>query len=358
LSNSSKPHLRRRRQSIIGVAIKAFIGLVIIVLVGVAGVGIYGVMAIGATSSSSTETLIFTIDKGDTVDTIAEKLKSAGLIEQPLLFRALVKYRGVESQLQAGEFEIRRDMSMDQLLTTFEHAPVKAVTFTIPEGLRATEIAEILAKTGLTTKDEFMNQVQNGSFDYDFLKDRPDKTSLEGYLFPDTYKVPADYKAVDIVDMMLRNFDDKLTPTMRDAIAKKDLTIYQVVTMASIVEREAVVSSERPTIASVYYNRLAKDMLLQADPTIQYAVGKEGAWWKKDLSQEDLAVDSLYNTYRYNGLPPGPICNPGLASLEAAVAPDQTGYLYFVAKGDGSHVFAETLDEHNANVQKYQQGQQ
>jgi UPF0755 protein len=199
-----------------------------------------------------------------------------------------------------------------------------------------------------------------GDFDHDFLADRPEGvTSLEGFLFPDTYEFPSDATARDVIARMLDTFGQRFTPELREQARAQGLTVYQAVTLASIVEREAVLPEERPIIASVFLNRLRAGMHLNADPTVQYALGYQGeghGWWKRPLLLEDLEVDSPYNTYRHVGLPPGPICNPGLAALEAVVNPADTRYLYFVANdvaGDGSHVFAETLEEHNANIAKY-----
>jgi UPF0755 protein len=201
-----------------------------------------------------------------------------------------------------------------------------------------------------------------GATDYQegVLQGRPAGASLEGYLFPDTYYFDPHVTSHDIIDRLLRTFDQRFSADLRDAAQKQNLTVHQAVTLASIVEREAQVPDERPLIAAVYLNRLRLGMPLQADPTVQYAlaadpqsVAKYG-WWKRDLTLDDLHFKSPFNTYQNPGLPPGPIANPGLASIRAVANPANVKYLYFVAKGDGSHAFAETLDEHNRNVQKYQ----
>jgi len=181
-------------------------------------------------------------------------------------------------------------------------------------------------------------------------------------LFPDTYRTPPGTTARELINQMLQNFGQKFTSQMRQQAAARGLTVHQVVTLASIVEREAVVASERPTIAGVFFNRLAADMPLQADATVQYAKAEQDAsalatsYWPADLSIADLDIDSPYNTYRNRGLPPGPICCPGLASIKAVLESPPTDYYYYVAKGDGSHVFAKTLEEHNQNVAKYHTG--
>ena len=196
-----------------------------------------------------------------------------------------------------------------------------------------------------------------------FLADRPagSPTDLEGFLFPDTYQFPKDSEATRVVSIMLQNWDRRVSADLREKAAARGLTLYEVVTLASIVEREAVVDGERPTIAGVYLNRLAREMRLEADPTVQYALGRDattGRWWTPLTIDQVQNTDSPYNTYRVGGLPPGPICNPGLASIRAVANPEQTDYLYFVANkraGDGSHIFALTFDEHLANVRQYGQ---
>ncbi|MDH4208981.1 MAG: endolytic transglycosylase MltG, partial [Anaerolineae bacterium] len=183
-------------------------------------------------------------------------------------------------------------------------------------------------------------------------------SSLEGYLFPETYRIPADYDAAAVLDLLLITFGERFSPEMRQAAADKGLTVHEVVTLASIVEREAVLPEERPIIASVYLNRLAQGMYLQSDPTVQYALGYQeetDQWWKIPMSlEEDVQVDSPYNTYMYPGLPPGPLCSPGLASIEAVLEPAETPYFFFFSKFDGSHAFAETYEEHLRNQEQYQ----
>ncbi len=206
----------------------------------------------------------------------------------------------------------------------------------------------------------FLDALHNGHYSYDFPQNEPPGAGLEGYLFPDTYEFPAQNKPEDVVNLMLKDFGQRLTPDLRQAIAGQGLTIHQAVTLASIVEREAQVPAEQPIIASVFENRMKIGMPLQADPTVQFALSQDPksvaqfGLWKGDLTYDDLAVDSPYNTYAHTGLPPGPIANPGLGALQAVAHPAQTNYLYFVAKGDGSHAFAATYDEQLANIAKYQ----
>ncbi len=303
----------------------------------------------------------FTIFPGETAAQIAQRLESEGLIRDAGLFRALLRVRGVDTQLEAGDYQLRRNMTMTEIMDTLQHGKPPTVILTIPEGWRAEQIAALLAENGIANPDSFLRLVRTGAgFDHDFLADRPEGvTSLEGYLFPDTYEIATDATAADVIDRMLATFGQRFTPEMREKARAQGLSIHEAVTLASIVEREAQVPEERALIAGVFHNRLQAGMHLNADPTVQYALGYQedaGQWWKRPLYLEDLKVDSPYNTYTHVGLPPGPICNPGLAALQAVVEPAETDYFYFVANdvaGDGSHVFAKTLEEQNANIEKY-----
>lgn len=303
----------------------------------------------------------FTILPGETATQIAQRLADERLIRDANLFRALLRVRGVDTQLEAGDYQLRRNMSMGEIMAILQHGRPPTVTLTIPEGWRAEQIAGLLKAKGLADPGEFLELVRTGAgFDHDFLSDRSEGvTSLEGYLFPDTYEFEPDATAADLVDRMLTTFGERFTEEMRGQAKAQGLSIHAAVTLASIIEREAQAPDERAVIASVFHNRLEAGMHLNADPTVQYALGyreDSGQWWKRPLYLEDLEVDSPYNTYVHLGLPPGPICNPGVAALRAAVKPAETEYYYFVANdvaGDGSHVFAETLEEHNANIEKY-----
>jgi UPF0755 protein len=224
------------------------------------------------------------------------------------------------------------------------------------------EVANYLATLGLVNfnKDTFVKLAREGKFDYAFLKDRPKNAppSLEGYLLPETYNVPFDMATDSLLVVILDTFNQRVTDALRQKAAAQKTTLYEAVTLAAIVEREAVVDSERPIIASVFLNRIKKKMYLQSDSTAQYAMGYQTAtkqWWKSPVTMDELTnVNSPYNTYRVAGLPPGPICNPSLASIAGAIEPAQTDYLFFFAKGDGTHVFAKTYEEHLQNQQKYQ----
>ncbi|MCL5959115.1 MAG: endolytic transglycosylase MltG [Chloroflexi bacterium] len=303
----------------------------------------------------------FEIKEGETATTIADRLQKQGIISSAFMFRVLAQLRGADSQLTVGKYELRRNMTTNEVIDKLREARLLAARITTIEGWRAEEIADLIERKGVARREEFLSLVRQAIFDFDFLKGRPRGASLEGYLFPDTYDIPKGATATDVTRTMLATFDKRFDSSLRQKGAASDLTLHQVVTLASIVEREAVVAGERPLIAGVFLNRIKLEMPLQADATVQYAItgpapGPLTDYWKKALTTRDLQVDSPYNTYRVKGLPPGPIANPGLASLMAVVEPQKTDYLYFVAKNDGSHAFARTLEEHNQNVAKYREG--
>ena len=312
---------------------------------------------IESSASGDSTPLLFTIAPGETAVTIATRLERAGLIRDAVLFRLLVRYRGVDGQLEAGDYRLRPNMSLQEIVNALQSGRPSETTTTIPEGWRAEEIAETLEERGLVKAEEFVGTVREGEFEYDFLSDRPEGISLEGYLFPDTYGVPPDFEAAQIIDMMLANFARRFTAEMRQEAARRGMSIHEVLTVASLVEREARIPEERPIIASIYLNRLEVGWLLESDATAQYALGYQewtGQWWKSPISLEEMTqIHSPYNTYLYPGLPPGPICNPGLASIQAVINPAETNYLFLYHKGDGSHAFAETYEEHLENQRRY-----
>lgn len=315
-------------------------------------------------AGTSKATVRFVVAPGETAAQIADRLEQQGLITNASLFRLYIRHEGIDARLEAGEFELSPSMTMPEIAAALQEARIQEVTLTIPEGLRAEEVAELLQQAEVTDSASFLALVRSGDVpgldlgEYDFLSDRPAGASLEGYLFPDTYRFPLRAQPAEVLRIFLDNFGRRVTPELRQEAAARNLSLYSVLTLASIVEREAVRADERPLIASVYLNRLAHNMFLNADPTVQYAMGYQpdtGKWWKSPLTLEEYNnVISPYNTYLNPGLPPGPICSPGLSAIEAVIRPAETDYLYFVATGDGSHAFARTPEEHQANVERYQ----
>jgi UPF0755 protein len=242
-------------------------------------------------------------------------------------------------------------MSIQDLSDLLQKARSSRYALTIPEGWRREEIATALEGLGLGfTAADFLEAAQQPPPAWSAAG--PSIRSLEGFLFPDTYQFDPGMTADEAVSLMVGNLEGRLSDTLNEGFDGQGLTPFEALTLASIVEREAVVASERPLIASVFLNRLALGIPLQADPTVQYAIApRSGVWWPSPLSGSDLGVQSPYNTYVFEGLPPGPIANPGMASLESVAAPAQTGYLFFRAACDGSgrHLFAATFEEHAAN---------
>lgn len=315
-------------------------------------------------ASTDDKPRIFSIESGETALSVATRLEEEGFITDAALFRRYMGYNGIDQRLAAGAFEISPAMTMVEIADRLQRARYEEITFTVPEGMRAEEVAELLDVKGVMDGTAFLAMVQGGSAsaraigEYDWLPGG--LTTLEGYLFPDTYRLPVPAQPSDLLQRMLDNFEAKVIEPNLAAGSGRGLE--QVVIMASIVEREAPRADERPTVASVYWNRISGacsnetgGAYLQADPTVQYAAGRPGEWWWKPPSVEAYqTVQSPYNTYLRPGLPPTAIASPGLSAIEAAVRPADTKYCFFVATGDGGHVFATTLAEHQQNIGQYQ----
>lgn len=309
-------------------------------------------------SNEATE-VPFTIESGESALSVGEKLQSLGLIGDANLFKQFMRYNNLDVSIEAGDYTLRRNMNMMEIGSALQKASFEEVVVTVPEGWRAEQIAEMLTKEEIMDGSQFLAVVRAGvGVEHNLLFDRPAGQSYEGYLFPDTYRLPINAKPEDLITRMLDNLAAKLPANTFDLAGQQNLSFYQVLIMASIVEREAVIPAERPTIASVYLNRIAQNMYLQADPTVQYAMGYQpeaDQWWKTPVTLEEYSsINSPYNTYLNPGMPPGPIASPGIDSIIAVLEPADTNYLFFVAYGDGAHVFAETYEEHEQNVAVYQ----
>jgi len=287
---------------------------------------------------------------GSGVRAIGAKLVAAGIVPDTLTFRLALWSSGQARTLKAGEYRFDQAMSPIDVVRKLARGEVYAISVTFPEGLTVSDMAGIFQSHGFGPARSFVAAAQDASR---IAAVDPAATSLEGYLFPETYALSRHADAHQLVDLMVARFEQTLTPDLRRAAAARGLSVHALVTLASIVEKETGKADERPLVAAVYQNRLRLKMPLQCDPTVIYALQRAGRY-DGNLRRADLAVDSPYNTYRYPGLPPGPIAAPGRASLEAAAHPADAAYLYFVSRNDGTHVFAKTLEEHNRNVQKYQ----
>jgi UPF0755 protein len=309
--------------------------------------------------------ITFVIEPGQNANQISNNLVESGLLPEADLFRNYLRYKGYDSQLEAGIFEINPSLTIPQLASTLLRAQPQDIELVFLPGWRKEEMAEYLRviQPAKIEADEFEALVSGGNgldlSGYDFLSSLPENATLEGFLFPDSYRLPVDATAPQLIYMMLDNFNQRVTPAMRQSFGIQGLSVYDAVILASIVQREAVVADERPLMVGVFLNRLNAGMPLQADPTVQYALGyleDVGTWWKSPLSAEDLKIDTPYNTYLYPGLPPGPIANPGLTALEAVSSPERSDFLFFVAdctsENPGLHVFSRTFEEHLSHVNR------
>jgi UPF0755 protein len=294
----------------------------------------------------------FAIAPGEGVPSIVIRLEEVGLIRSAAAFRAYLVYTGLDTSIQAGNYTLSPAQSIVDIARELQDATPEQITFVILPGWRMEEIAVSLSTSGLNiSPDEFLAAARSAPPGLDFL---PASASSEGFLYPEVYILPRETTAEALVGEFLRNFSLHLTIDLREGFARQGLDVYQAVTLASIVQREAVVPDERAQIASVFYNRLRTDMKLDTDPTVQYALGfnaAQGTWWTNPLSAADLQFNSPYNTYIYTGLPPGPIANPSLSALQAVALPADTPYYFFRARCDGSglHNFAITFEEHLLN---------
>jgi UPF0755 protein len=305
---------------------------------------------------SASSKVTFQVSAGDTVTSVADRLQSDGLIDNALFFRLDGRLHNLGAKLKPGAYTLRKNMSVDEMVGALSLYRQKLIRITIPEGLRFEQMAAILQAHGIDAKS-FLQEARHPNLHFlnaTILNDKPASASLQGYLYPNTYFVPQHFSGKDFARTMVDQLDKAFTPPMRAQAHKNHWSDFQVLTLASIVEREARHESERPTIAGVYANRLRQGIGLFADPTVQYAVGTPKDWWPV-LSLAQLHVTSAYNTYQRKGLPPGPIANPGLLSIKAAVSPQKTKDMYFVAKGNtGYHAFAVTYAQQLQNQAKYQ----
>jgi len=287
---------------------------------------------------------------GTTVAGMAQRLADAGVVSDPMTFRIAARLSGADRQLQAGEYRFSEPMSAFQVVTKIAEGDVFTRPVTFPEGLTIKEMAVVFEKGGLGSSSAFEKAATNTTLAAGF---DPGARSLEGYLFPSTYALGRQAGADATVRAMVEAFDRAFDAELRAEAAARGMSVREVVTLASLIEKETAQAAERPIVSAVYHNRLKLRIPLQCDPTVVYALMRAGKW-TGNISKQDLQIKSPFNTYVYPGLPPGPIASPGRASIDAAIRPADVPYLYFVSRNDGTHVFAETLAEHNRNVQQWQ----
>ncbi len=289
------------------------------------------------------------IREGISTAEIADRLAEKDIIDSSLRFRLLARVYGYDDKFRPGAYTFTVGMSDEEVFEKLLTGEKKFVRFTVPEGFGVKEIAERLYNLDLADKDEFLKAAADFA-PYDYMRKRQNVFfAAEGFLFPDTYNVESDIDIEEILNLMAANFDDRLTPTMRVTAEKMGLSVYDLITLASLVEREVRYPEDRPIVAQVLLKRLKLNMPLQTDATLQYLMDTP----KVEVSIEDTQIDSPYNTYQHTGLPPGPIANPGMASIEAVLHPSETDYLYFVADKLGHNHYAYTYEEHLNLVNQY-----
>jgi len=298
------------------------------------------------------ETKIFSAKKGEGIKEISINLEKQGFIKYGFFFRFYVLTRGVADKLQAGDYLLSPSMATPEITKKLVSGDIVREKITIIEGWNLRDIAFYLREQELVTTIEFFKIVslpKDFSKEFDFLKDKPKDLSLEGYLFPDTYETQEGEIAEEIVRKILKNFDQKLNPELREEIKKQDKTIFEIITMASLIEKEVKTLEDKKLVSGVLWKRLENGMPLQVDATISYITGKKNA----KILIADTQIDSPYNTYKYRGLPLGPISNPGLDSIVAALYPQESSYWYYLSTPEGQTIFSRTLDEHNQARAKY-----
>lgn len=297
----------------------------------------------------------FTIPPGEPVAVFLDRLEFVGLVADQGVLRDYLVYTGRDTQLQTGEFVLNPGMTAVEVVEALLDPTPRFVTVAVLPGWRLEELAASLPTTGLSFSGEaFLAAAHTRPEGFPSLAELPAGASMEGFFLPGSYELPREAAPEELIAALLQAFEDQVGPDLRAGFSNQGLTLYQAVILASIVERETVIEEEMPLIASVFLNRLAIEMKLETDPTVQYAIGynqAQGTWWTNPLTYADLEVDSPYNTYRYPGLPPGPIASPSIAALQAVAFPAETPYFYFRAACDGSgrHNFAQTYQEHLGN---------
>lgn len=315
---------------------KRLIILLIVLILLVGGLVAWWKNSNMAADPANKTSQIFVVAKGEGVREIANSLKQKGLIRDPIVFFLLTKRMGIDKEIQAGDFRLNPSMDLSSIIDSLRHGTLD-IWVTIPEGMRSAEINEILKEKMPTYNTSWGAELEKN----------------EGYLFPDTYLIPRDANITMVTNMLRNNFNSKYKTLNTSSM---NLSQNKIVTIASLIEREARHDQDRPLVASVITNRLDMGMKLDIDATLQYVLGyqeDQKRWWKKYLTSSDKLINSPYNTYRVAGLPPTPISNPGLASLQAAVNPAKTNYLYYITDKNGVNRYAEDIEGHNENIKKY-----
>lgn len=322
--------------------------IILFVLLFVAAAFLYGIFV--PKSPGSTKTIMYAVQKGASYRTIGADLAQKGIAQNPVFFDAYVLATLQYGKLKAGMYELSPADSIANIANKFARGDTAKTKITIIEGWDTSNISLYLQNKNMYSKQEFSNALNSDfSADFSFLADRRKGASLEGYMFPDTYYLGQGESAQDFIKLTLSNFDKKLTPDLREEIKKQKKTIFQIVTMASLLEKEANTLSDKKIISGILWKRIKEGIPLQVDATVNYITGKNSA----SVSIEDTKIDSPYNTYKYYGLPKGPIANAGMDSITAAIYPTKTDYWYYLSDDKGNIIFSKTLQEHNNAIAKY-----
>ena len=344
---------RNRVQSKARLAVSALVLLAVVAACGFGGFRLYISAADAPVDASSTGYVSVNVPSGSSVNKIGSILSDNGLIKDVSKFKLIVRLNGYGDKLKAGEYSLSRSMSTREMLEILSLGGAAATKrFTVPEGYSIAKAADKLENDGFIDRERFLDELENGEFQYKFMSELPQGPNrLEGFLFPETYEVFADATESDVINRMLAQFDEVFADEHYARAMELGRSLHEVITIASLIEAETKVSSERPAVASVIYNRLEIGMPLQLDATVQYALGET----KERLLYKDLEVDSPYNTYLIPALPPGPICSPGEDAIIAALYPDETDYIFYVLKPDksGAHNFAKDINEFNRYKAQY-----
>ncbi len=304
--------------------------------------------AYAADRPSGRDPVAVTIPREATGTEIARMLEEKGVIRSAGMFRVLLRLTGETASLQHGYYRLSQGLTVRETIQALKHGRAESATVTIPEGMTIRQMAAVFQKANIKGAADF-EKTAASYVRYDYMKTEPPAPVLgEGFLWADTYEIPLDFSAKDICDLLYEKTDEVLSPAIRKKAKEKNLSLYQLITIASLVEREARFPDDRVPIASVILTRLSRGMPLQIDATVQYALGET----KPELTFADLETPSPYNTYLHEGLPPGPIATPGLSAILAVLAAEPGEYLYYVAQKDGHHVFTKTLAEHEAKIRE------
>jgi len=343
---------------------KSYLALILVLVLVLVGVWLWRQIYLPLAAEKANE-IVFVVEKGESLTDISSSLKEKGLIKSKFLFDLATFWKGAQKKLQAGVYNFSPAMSISEIVDRLSSGETLKERITIVEGWSLKDIAwyfenkgkfqaeEIFEVAGLPGVDYSKNsntpKPKDFSEKFEFLKEKPQNTSLEGYLFPDTYEISPEDSPEDIIIKMLENFDKKVTPELREEIKKQGRTLYQVLTMASILEKEVKDYKDKQIAAGILWKRLRSGWPLQVDATITYLIGKTSA----ELTKKDLGIDSPYNTYKYYGLPLGPICNPGIESIKAAIYYKESPYWFYLTTPDEKTIFSRTLREHAINKWKY-----